>query len=151
MPSKFENLDKLDRRIISTLLSNGRESIANMSRRIGLSRTAVAERISRLERMQVIAGYTIKLGKPDSKPKAVCYLLITCSKGQKGKVCEYLEEIPEIKYASVVGGSFDIISLVEAYSLHFAHIICDRVESISGVEKVSLTVELHQAINRQWN
>ncbi len=149
MTAKFESLDKLDRRIISTLLSNGRESIANMSRRIGLSRTAVAERISRLERMQVITGYTIKLGKANAKPKAICYLLINCSKGQKGAVCEFLEEIPEIKHASVVGGGFDIICLVEAYSLHFAHVICDRVESIPGIEKVCLTVELHQAINRQ--
>lgn len=46
----LQGLDKLDRRIISNLLSNGRESIANLSRNVGLSRTAVAERINDLRK-----------------------------------------------------------------------------------------------------
>ncbi len=43
----LQGLDKLDRKILSRIyFSNGRESIANLSR--SLSRTAVAERINRL-------------------------------------------------------------------------------------------------------
>ena len=34
--TNLQGLDKLDRKILSNLLSNGRESIANLSRNIGL-------------------------------------------------------------------------------------------------------------------
>ena len=57
----LQGLDKLDRKILSSLLSNGRESIANLSRNIGLSRTAVAERINRLEKTGIIKGYTAQI------------------------------------------------------------------------------------------
>ncbi|TOL43612.1 AsnC family transcriptional regulator, partial [Vibrio parahaemolyticus] len=57
----LQGLDKLDRKILSSLLTNGRESIANLSRNIGLSRTAVAERINRLEKTGIIKGYTAQI------------------------------------------------------------------------------------------
>ncbi|TOP58854.1 AsnC family transcriptional regulator, partial [Vibrio parahaemolyticus] len=47
--------------MLSSLLTNGRESIANLSRNIGLSRTAVAERINRLEKTGIIKGYTAQI------------------------------------------------------------------------------------------
>ena len=83
--TNLQGLDKLDRKILSSLLSNGRESIANLSRNIGLSRTAVAERISRLEKTGIIKGYTaqIRVEKDDSWRLP---LLISCEKGKKNNV-----------------------------------------------------------------
>ncbi len=143
-----EKLDKLDRRIVSTLLVNGRETIANMSRNIGLSRTAVAERMARLERMGVITGYTAKLGQSNQAASTVCYLLIKCTKGQKNVVCEHLQQIPEVKNISIVGGAFNIIATVETSSLHALHLINDEVESINEIEKITTSVVMHQPTNR---
>ncbi|MCC4790615.1 AsnC family transcriptional regulator, partial [Vibrio splendidus] len=66
----LQGLDKLDRKILSNLLSNGRESIANLSRNIGLSRTAVAERINRLEKTGIIKGYTAQIRVENDGRKA---------------------------------------------------------------------------------
>ncbi|NMS24686.1 Lrp/AsnC family transcriptional regulator, partial [Vibrio parahaemolyticus] len=74
----LQGLDKLDRKILSSLLSNGRESIANLSRNIGLSRTAVAERINRLEKTGIIKGYTAQIRVENEGRKAASYLLISC-------------------------------------------------------------------------
>ncbi|MDF4716241.1 AsnC family transcriptional regulator, partial [Vibrio parahaemolyticus] len=74
----LQGLDKLDRKILSSLLTNGRESIANLSRNIGLSRTAVAERINRLEKTGIIKGYTAQIRIESDGRKAASYLLISC-------------------------------------------------------------------------
>lgn len=143
----LQDLDKLDRRIISNLLSNGRESIANLSRNVGLSRTAVAERINRLEKTGVIKGYTAQI-RINSENNASCYLLISCVIGQKDCVSEALKEIPEVKMTSIVGGTYDIISLIEAPDLHRIHYLSSEIESISGIKEVKNTIVLHQPVCR---
>ncbi|WP_027251851.1 Lrp/AsnC family transcriptional regulator [Photobacterium halotolerans] len=142
------SIDRIDRKILSNLLVNGRESIANMARNVGLSRTAVAERITRMEKSGVIEGYTAKIGTQKSATMTSCYLLIKCENGWKKKVCDSLREIPEIKSISVVGGGFDIITLLEAASLHLMNELCDEAENIVGIKELHTTVVFHSPICR---
>jgi Lrp/AsnC family leucine-responsive transcriptional regulator len=50
-------LDATDRRLLTELQADGRLSLAELGRRIGLSSPAVAERLRRLEADGVITGY----------------------------------------------------------------------------------------------
>lgn len=52
-------MDKTDRRILAVLESNARTSAAEIGRQIGLSRTAVQDRMSKLQADGVIAGYRV--------------------------------------------------------------------------------------------
>lgn len=146
--TSLQGLDKLDRKILSNLLSNGRESIANLSRNIGLSRTAVAERINRLERSGIIKGYTAQIRFENEGRKTASYLLISCEKGKKNDVTNALREIPEIRLTSIVGGTYDIIALIEAPDLHCIHNLCNEIESFKGIRSLNNTVVLHQPIAR---
>ncbi len=49
-------IDDIDRLLISLLSANARQPAALLARRLGLSRSAVQERLKRLERDGVIAG-----------------------------------------------------------------------------------------------
>lgn len=51
-------LDDLDRRIVEVLLEDGRTPAAQIAEQIGLSRPAVADRLSKLEQTGVIRGTT---------------------------------------------------------------------------------------------
>ena len=51
-------LDELDHRIIALLINDGRTPAAQIAEQIGLSRTAVADRLDKLERHGVIRGTT---------------------------------------------------------------------------------------------
>ncbi len=53
------DLDALDHRILSLLLSDGRAPASQIADQVGLSRPAVAERIEKLERLGVIRGTTV--------------------------------------------------------------------------------------------
>ncbi|WP_306118410.1 MULTISPECIES: Lrp/AsnC family transcriptional regulator [unclassified Roseitalea] len=56
MNSKLE-LDRLDRRIIEALQQDGRVSLTEIGKRIGLSQPAVSERVQKLHDRGVITGY----------------------------------------------------------------------------------------------
>lgn len=54
-------LDPINLRLLAELQADARLSLAELGRRVGLSSPAVAERLQRLEREQVILGYHARL------------------------------------------------------------------------------------------
>ena len=66
MPNDRKEIDETNRLILSELQDDGRLTVAELGRRVGLSSPAVAERLQRLERDGVIAGY-----RADIDPRAL--------------------------------------------------------------------------------
>lgn len=58
---KDNQLDRIDRMILDMLVENSHASIIGIAERVGLSRTAVKNRIEALERSGVIEQYTVIL------------------------------------------------------------------------------------------
>jgi len=56
-------MDELDERILAILVEDGRASFSAIGREVGLSTNAVAARVRRLERAEVIVGYRAVLGE----------------------------------------------------------------------------------------
>jgi len=88
--------DVTNRRILEELQGDGRISLAELGRRVGLSPPAVAERVQRLERDGVITGYHATVN-----PRALGYALTTVIRirpapRQIPKVAELARETPEI-------------------------------------------------------
>ena len=53
-------LDQTDRQLLALLRTDAREPVASLARKLELARSTVQERIARLERTGVVAGYTIR-------------------------------------------------------------------------------------------
>jgi Lrp/AsnC family leucine-responsive transcriptional regulator len=88
--------DVTNRRILEELQGDGRISLAELGRRVGLSPPAVAERVQRLERDGVITGYHATVN-----PRALGYGLtsvirIRPAPRQIPKVAELARATPEI-------------------------------------------------------
>jgi Lrp/AsnC family leucine-responsive transcriptional regulator len=96
MPNDQRDNDVTNRRILEELQSDGRLSLAELGRRVGLSPPAVAERVQRLERDGVITGYRATVD-----PRALGYALTTVIRirpapRQIPKVAELARETPEV-------------------------------------------------------
>jgi Lrp/AsnC family transcriptional regulator, leucine-responsive regulatory protein len=96
MPNDQRENDVTNRRILQELQHDGRISLAELGRRVGLSAPAVAERVQRLERDGVITGYHARVD-----PRALGYALtsvirIRPAPRQIPKVAELARATPEI-------------------------------------------------------
>lgn len=70
-------MDQTDKRILAVLERNARTSATEIGRQIGLSRTAVQDRLSKLETSGVIGGYRVQLSAAqDTLIRAVLFVKI---------------------------------------------------------------------------
>lgn len=140
--------DDIDRQILSILQANGREPIATLSRKVGLSRSAVQERLQRLERDGVITGYTVRLGSNSPKPPVSAYLILYL----EGPICErvapLIARIPEVKKSQSIGGEIDMILQVETNDLEQLNRVRNEVEAVRGVRKVTTGIVLTDRFDR---
>jgi Lrp/AsnC family transcriptional regulator, leucine-responsive regulatory protein len=89
-------LDPTNRLLIAELQQNGRLSVAELGRRVGLSSPAVAERLGRLEASGTITGY-----RAEVDPRAVglplsAIIRVRPSTGQIANVADLARETPEV-------------------------------------------------------
>jgi Lrp/AsnC family transcriptional regulator, leucine-responsive regulatory protein len=96
MPENRRENDVTSRRILESLQEDGRVSLAELGRRVGLSAPAVAERVQRLERDGVITGYHAQVD-----PRALGYTLavvirIRPAPRELRKVAQLARDTPEV-------------------------------------------------------
>ena len=96
MPSERQLLDETNRRILKELQAEARLSMAELGRRVNLSPPAVADRVQRLERAGVIAGYQAVID-----PRALGYAVavvvrVAPDSGRLPKIPEIARETPEV-------------------------------------------------------
>ena len=108
-------LDDLDRRLLDLLGADGRASMTDLGRLVGLSRTAVLARVQRLERTGVIRGYRADVARPD--PTAAAHRarvgLVIDTPDVAGYV-RRLAGVPGVAEIETVAGEYDLIVLVTA-------------------------------------
>ena len=91
-----ELLDGVNRRLLAELQTDGRLSLAELGRRVGLSAPAVGERLQRLQQAGVVRGYRAELD-----PAAVGFPLgviirVRPAAGELPKVAELARQTPEV-------------------------------------------------------
>lgn len=142
--------DEVNRHLVTLLQANAREPLASLARKVGLSRNAVTERLKRLERDGVIAGYTIRLGSetPTQLPMRAYMMLYL-----DGPICERVlpgvSRLPEIKLSQSLGGEIDMIVYVETEKLEDMNRVRDELESIHGIHKVTTAIVLADRFDRR--
>ncbi|WP_353349310.1 Lrp/AsnC family transcriptional regulator [Aquicoccus sp. SU-CL01552] len=94
-------MDHTDRRILAVLEGNARTSAAEIGRQIGLSRTAVQDRLSKLEASGVIRGYRVQVAQAkDDLIRAILFVKISV------RPCD-----PALNWMASLEGVQEVISL----------------------------------------
>jgi Lrp/AsnC family leucine-responsive transcriptional regulator len=89
-------LDDVNRRVLRELQADGRIGMAELGRRIGMSAPAVAERVQRLERAGVIAGYSAEIDPARVGFPVAAVVRIRPAPGQLARIPEVARETPEV-------------------------------------------------------
>ena len=139
-------MDKFDQQIISRLKLNARESLAAIGRDIGLSRSAVAERIQRLEDQGVIQGYTLRLGEAGQKA-VQAYFQLSLSPFKLDELLPVIQAIPEIRVGHALSGEVDLILFAETDSMDRLNQIRRQLEQLPDLKKL-LTCPVLQPVTK---
>lgn len=137
-----------DNALIALLRENARAPIADLARRLGVSRTTVQSRLERLESRGVIAGYSVKLSSDHEKGLVRVHILVTVPPKLAVSVTAELRRIPEVRTLHSVSGSFDMIIVVEAPSVADLDALIDRIGALDGVERTLSSIILSTRIDR---
>ncbi|WP_320199246.1 Lrp/AsnC family transcriptional regulator [Agrobacterium sp. rho-13.3] len=137
-----------DRALLSLLAENARMPVAELARKLGLSRTTVQARIERLEAEGVIAGYGIKLSESYLSGLVRAHVLITIAPKALGGVTAALAAINEVTTLHSVSGTFDLIAILAAPSIADLDRLLDRIGGLDGVERTLSSVILSTRISR---
>ena len=120
-------LDAVDARIVAALADNARISVADLSRRVGLSSPSVSERLKRLEEAGVIQGYTVRLNPEALGLPLAAWLRIRPVPGQLRKVAEILSGLPEIVECDRVTGEDCFIARAHVRSVEDLEALIDEI------------------------
>ena len=96
MPNNDRLIDDVNRKILGELQEDGRLSVAELGRRVGLSSPAVAERLGRLEREGVITGYRAEIDPRALGLTLSAVVRIRPAPGQIANVADLARRTPEV-------------------------------------------------------
>jgi Lrp/AsnC family transcriptional regulator, leucine-responsive regulatory protein len=121
-----QTLDAVNLRVLSELCASPRLSMSELARRVGMSAPAVTERVQRLERAGVIAGYRVDLDPAALGLPVTAVVRVRPGPGQLPKIAQVAQETPEVVECYRVTGE-DCFSLkVHAVSIPALEQILDR-------------------------
>ena len=143
-------LDEIDRRILAQLAEDARAPLVTLAARVHLSRNAVRQRIERMERDGVIAGYTVVRGRAEGEPRQVSAIVFVyrSDRMRGGQVLAELAAIPEVVRCDVLAGQFDLLVTVQADSMDRVGEIWERIAALPGMADTVTSVALTTVIDR---
>ncbi len=141
------SLDDVDRRLLAELSADARLTQVALAARVGLSRSAVQERIKRLERDGVILGYTLRLGTEESVGIRA-FLLVKGSGATHDRAIRILEGFPEVRGADSVAGSTDLVLQIQVDRVEDLNRIRDEVGKLADVKSTETLLVMAPRFHR---
>ena len=139
--------DQYDQKILALLVDDARLSVSDISRQVNLSRSAVTERIRRMEDNRTITGYHAhtSVSKEDG---VTAYLALTFRPLSCDLVQPLIEAIPEVKLAHSISGDLDLLLLVQANSMTRLNAIRSEMDSWPNLNKIVTHMCLSNRLDR---
>jgi DNA-binding Lrp family transcriptional regulator len=142
------DIDPINQRLLALLGENSRASTSALARELGISRSTVQDRISRLERRRIIAGYTIRYHEDFGGRLLKAHVMIQVNPKQSVQIEASLSAIAAVKTLQTVSGIYDLVTLVEAATTEEIDTILDRIGALPGVEKTTSSIVLTTKLER---
>ena len=136
-------MDSVDRRIIAALRENGRATYAELGRQVGLSASAVHERVGKLEATGVITGYHAVVD-PSAVGLGVTALIgiHPTDVADDEDVADLLGLLPEVESCYRVAGDESFVVKVRVATVDDLEHTLGRLRRIDGVARTRTTLVL---------
>lgn len=141
-------LDEIDRRLLALLRDDARQTIAQLSKELGISRGQIYSRLARLEEEQVVVGYTVRLGDAFTASRMRAHVMIKTLPRFHREVEIALASLPQVQSIHAISGEYDIIAMLETGGSNSLNELIDDIGLLEGVEKTTTSVILATKLER---
>jgi DNA-binding Lrp family transcriptional regulator len=135
-------MDPLDRQLLALLRVDARTSVADLAKRLDVSRGTARSRIRRLEESGLIVGYTVRL-REDTQSDGIRAWMSVAVEGDKTRdVVRVLLGEPAVVSLHDTNGRWDLLAEVRAASIAELSEVLERVRKIKGIETTETSIHL---------
>lgn len=131
------NLDNTDRKLLNLLQQNAKWTTKQFALALGLSNTAVYERIRRLEKKEVIKGYVALLDPEKIGRNYTVWCQVRLAQHVQGNVNDFeasISELPEVSECYHVSGDYDYVLKIQVGSMDdYRRFLVEQLTSIPSV------------------
>ena len=146
------DLDGFDLKILDVIAVDGRITVTELSKRIGLSKSPTQARLRRLEETGVVRGYRalfdpILLGRDH-----VAFVEVKLNDTRESALATFnkaVTQIPEIEQCHLIAGSFDYLLKVRTAGMgSYRLVLADKLSTLPHVSNTSTYVAM-QAVKEE--
>jgi len=123
----MEHLDEFSLNLIIELSSDARASYAELGRRVGLSPSAVIERMRRMEEQGIIEGYAAAINSAALGLSVLAVIRMTCDGTHYHPFLKFVKTLPEVRVCHHVTGADAFFLEVATRSLEELERLIERL------------------------
>lgn len=146
MQNDHSDLDRFDRAILNVLSEDGRISIADLARRIGLSKSPTQARLRRLEKDKVITGYRALVDPIRLGLDHVAFVEVRLNDTREAALAAFnaaVARIGEIEQAHLIAGNFDYLMKIRTRSMtEYRAVLAEKISTLPHVANTSTYVAM---------
>lgn len=144
--TRSDDLDSFDLAILETLSAEGRLSVTDLARRIGLSKSPTQTRLRRLEADGVITGYQALLDPIRLGRAHVAFVEVRLSDTREAALSAFnkaVKAIPEVEQCHMIAGSFDYLLKVRTADIEsYRRVLGEKLSALPHVASSSTYVAM---------
>lgn len=139
-------LDRTDEAILAEITTDARIPVAELARRVGLSKTPVLARLRRLEETGVIRGYRATLDPVKLGLDHVAFVEVKLDDTREKALRafnEAVQAVPEVEECHMIAGAFDYLLKVRTRDMaRYRYVLGERISSLPHVSHTSTHVAM---------
>ncbi|SHJ38708.1 transcriptional regulator, AsnC family [Shimia gijangensis] len=146
MHSDQVGLDRFDRAILEVLAGEGRISVTELAKRIGLSKSPTQARLRRLEAEAVITGYQALIDPIRLGLDHVAFVEVKLTDTREVALKAFnqaVAQVAEIEQAHMIASNFDYLLKVRTRSMAaYRSVLAEKISTLPHVSSTSTYVAM---------
>ena len=144
-------LDGIDKLILKRLMTDARSPVNSIAKEVGISGTAVHQRLKKLEKSKLIAGSQVLIDPKVLGYKTLAFIGIYLDQALRNQeAVRQLKKVPEVIECHYTTGNWSVlVKILCRDNEHLMQVLNTKVQTIEGISRTETYISLDQQIQRQ--
>ena len=148
----MDDLDKIDFKILSVLADNGRITVTDLAKEVGLSKTPCQLRMRKLEENGYILGYSAVLDPERLGERHIAFVQVSLSDTRSDALHAFNEavrHIREVEQCHMIASNFDYLLKIRTRDMgNYRRVLGEKISALPHVSHTSTFVVMESVKER---